>query len=1394
MVKSNIRGGKSMFCFSSGSAECECDICAIRTSGSGKNTSHRIPNVDIYKETLTISFGEKVIAKDFAKYFGVVQQRMLAPNFENEIVIDFTNTKYINHFCISKILITAYKIKQDKKVSILLPTDCKNNKMLRFLYNRGILDFIFLNENFQCFVGEERVTHYLEKYNFEECYDYAIYPYTIFEIKMTDVHSKEIENLVKRVLESIEKYFSKKNQSEKYQRIESRVKLYLFEIVDNIFEHAYKKGNTDKIVFAINIYNSYLPPYKVLVGTPEECKFENRIVRLQTEVPMSVYRDIHDRYFGGFNIFIDDIGDGIDGTYPASNLENKYKDVYINGSKKRKTINGLKLVADQMAINADLLWAHDGRSWVSTSFTENSNICRSDDSKTIHYEHPSIKGLTYDLFVNLAQNSKEKKKTYEQFGNKVSFKLDEVREIILGKKEDELDESIFVDLLNRKNRNKSFTDVLCKKYKYLFYRPRATQKNKMANEIDTRIISKFTTESHFDYLIVYDLNQTTLFQIKAVFENKDIAVELIQKGIKGILLFTEESWLFYMIVCGDSFSMRKIDKEKVDFDSQLLSIYKEIHENDKKAIQEIWCQEYSNYLFSGKIFWGFTEIEEYIDIEKMIIDRTISDLLCKSIARISGMLSSNQKLVFLEKFMEMKFGPLVNEYKNEAVQNIYFGSIIMSGETEKRVASDQDIKIYLFKHRECTLDLDDKHLILFELPVKKSSKKGSIRRRILNTNRTEECSDKSDEYKYYQEDAYIKNINKIEYMLGFYNTGFLSIPMNNDVLYEGYIQFILDIIKIKLRKFDVLSVQVLENLPKDKIKKGLENGIERILGDNEFRNFGKKVHIDRIDEVSSQLIIKVGKNFELLDLMTDINHSKNEVIYIPLFNNILFDSDFPKILDAGYLPYLPLYYDSTEPIINNVQLEKFYSFTRTLNPHYRKELEFSSQTKEVLKINTELTSDILNFYNHLMDDESYRFNVLPDIISRNVNISDKDMVNEDLKIGQYSIFVNALLLQHSIVRLNSVDRTKIINSILNFLVDKSDEIEDSIVTYLLLVIIKSVSYDNSMLGRLFDKELGKKLLKSKSNQLRILFADLFYENCRLKFETELDSFYVSSDIAIYYNMLAQLLFNSHGTIHDGKLDMICKKIIEHPENMKQSDIDDINSIIPNCISLLKLTRSYDQSMEIEENLEREFFSYTSDVWGNLQRIKDFIEKLKIYAQERFVFIDREAVENGIKNYVEKVKEVLVRKQYDINSEEISNLNVTIGEDCDADKDGHVQRNINLYKDTIIFEELAYLLHNAHSHSFNKFSLHGNGDKKYLVWIRAELHSNFILLRFFNSIEKKDGNYENIVKKIHEKKRVGKTYLEKFNIHVLYEHNPKGPKAENDSIDIFETRIEIPYFN
>ena len=373
-----------MYCFGNGSEELKCKYCGMRESEAGIKKKLDIPEIQVYKKELLIKFGAEVIAQEFAGYFGEIQNRVLRRDTEEIVVVDLSETRYINHFCISKILLTLFACKDYKKIKLCLPSS--KNKMLRYIYNLGILDYIFECNYIDIYVSDKKIDSYNDIYDFSECYDHSILPYYIYEFckdENIDLYEQE-KRTIENCLSAVRNYFCKeKEQPEKYSKVESRLYLYLQEIIDNVFTHAY--GNEKRVFFAINIYNSYLPPYAVYKGTKEEKKFQNRISKFQKNVPMSIYKDIQDRYFGGFNVFIDDIGDGIASTYMLERNENIYRDVYINGSKKRQTINGLKLVADQIAINKDILWAHDTRWWIGTSFIENSSICIQDSSRMLYY-------------------------------------------------------------------------------------------------------------------------------------------------------------------------------------------------------------------------------------------------------------------------------------------------------------------------------------------------------------------------------------------------------------------------------------------------------------------------------------------------------------------------------------------------------------------------------------------------------------------------------------------------------------------------------------------------------------------------------------------------------------------------------------------------------------------------------------------------------------------------------------------------------------------------------------------------------------------------------------------------------------------------------------------------
>lgn len=1339
-----------------------------------------IPQIEAYKNQLYVRFGERVIAKDFVAYFGNIQQRILDDKEEAKICVDLSGTKYINQFCISKILLTLYMCRKTKIIKILLPSE--ENKMLRYLYNLGILDFIFSCPAIKCYINGNHVETYGAVYDFSDCYDHTIFPYTIFEYEIGEDNIKNEEEVISTCLQEIENYYCiEKKQPEKFKQFESRVHLYLQEIVDNIFRHAYRHT----AIFAINVYNSYLPPYNVFSGTQEEKKFENRINRMQQEVPMSIYKDIQERYFGGFNIFIDDIGWGIQETYMGKNTENIYKDIYLNGSKKRQTINGLKLVADQISINNDILWAHDTRQWIRTSFIENNNICSSDDSKNNHYEHVPVKGLSYDLFINLAQNSMEKKRTYQRFGCKVEFDLPEIREIV--SKDSISEDCAFVDILNIKNKNISMKPQLIKAKKILFYRPRAAQKNKMASELETRIISYFSQTSFFKYLIVYDLNQTTLFQARAVFEDEKIANRLIDHGIEKVILLTEECWLFAMSYKESAYELCKDVAETVEKELVLKDILQMIHYNDEQVLRELLIKNQNSFVIKADIDWGKQQIDEYIDIEKMILDRAVSDILCMSIARISGMLKSEKKVVFLENYMKTRFSVLVNEFKENAIQNIYLGSILMSGNTERRIAYSEEIKIYLYRHKKSKIQIDNNHIVLFELPQFTNKKSNRKYRRVLNTNRIELFKEESEEYSYYKSEQYKEKIKRIPFEIGFNDTGFLKI-MDSELLLDLFTEFVVDVIEIKLQRHDDIRVELAEDMQNEYFRKRIEKAINELKKRNMFLGQTKNISLNST-ESSNQLIIKLSRNIDLIDIISQANRSDTEITFISLFCNEQFNVAFYKIIDSGFMPFLPFFYSYSEPILNQAKLEKFQEFVQSLNPKYRREIENKYQ---LLSMNYNCKAEITAKFQHIeqLRDKS----ILVDLINYNVEDNVAHSIQGGADLGQYGLLINLLFLQHSMFRLNVQFQTQNVIEVFDFLTEVYSEIEDSVITFMLLVTISSIQLDYRNMEKFLDEKIAACLLTSRAVFVRIMFANFYNENSRTNYKQMLDEFFVRSDITIYYNMLAQLLFNSeHGKIHDSKIDKIYKKLDENMKNVSEDDINDIKSIIPNCISLLKMTKSYDKSMEEEEKLEKEFRRCCSDINNNLYDIEKIIVQLKTEGKKRFKIIEKEHIARDLEKYVSDIINVLQEKDYIIKEGEISKVNVTIGEDFQVDVNGRAQRSLKVYNDTIILEELAYLIHNAHKHSLCSFSIGGNY-VKYHVWIKVELHDGIIVLRLINSIPGGAKQFQQIQEDIRTKRRIGKTYLEKFNITVIYYNNPKDILGNDPNINILETHIEIPYFN
>jgi len=392
-----------------------------------------------------------------------------------------------------------------------------------------------------------------------------------------------------------------------------------------------------------------------------------------------VYGDIQDRFFGGINLFVDDVGLSMASTYKG-HYGQRYREIFLSGTSNRpagKTnFNGLKLIADQIANNNDILWLHDDRFWVNCAFWENSSIFHYDESvkedRSIkaeedkkYYAHIPLMGVTYDIKINLAKNSVAKKKAYESYGQKIDLELAEIHEIYSKYTKGITDSSIInIDLLDSRNYTKSFINILSEPFQFLLFRNRAVRKNKQIIELRRLFIetSKNNTEQRptFEELVIYDLNQTTLFQMREAIESIEITELLNKSQCKRVVLISEECWIFVLELNGARFSLNK--KKAIDYlqenKEQLKQYFRYMITNANKTINNILNKNKNKFIVMGKIEWEGIEINHYINTEEILNDRACFNLIFKEVLRLSGLLNDSQRIVFIEDFMKEFFNEL----------------------------------------------------------------------------------------------------------------------------------------------------------------------------------------------------------------------------------------------------------------------------------------------------------------------------------------------------------------------------------------------------------------------------------------------------------------------------------------------------------------------------------------------------------------------------------------------------------------------------------------------------------------------------------------------------------------------------------------------------------------
>lgn len=1346
---------------------------------------NNFPFIERNNKCMRILFGDRIISKEFSGYFGTIQEYMRTEDI-SKVEIDFRKTEYINLFCISKIVLTIMETNDGIEYIIYWPSH-ESNKMLRFLYNKGILDILFNTKNVGNIIDGDWVYDYRDKYNFSHCIDTAIFPYKVYRVEKRSEkrYGKEpVVKTVSEIMDIVREYFENR-QGNSYENIKNRLYLYLYEIIENVYEHAYTQNG----VFGVMVAYDYLPKYLWTKDKRSKEKYIRRGKRLQEENPLSLFGDIEDTYIGGISVWIDDIGKGIAQTVKGGYYQQMYRDTYLNGlneqarGRGKTALNGLKLIGDEIANNGDYLWIHDCWHWIGTHCNElKSTIALEDESRKggkTPYEYLFIEGCSYEIKINLARNSKEKRNSFDSFGIPVHIDFERLREIcnLVIANEFEEKNTLLIDLFNSDNHSKKTEDFFNKQFSTLLYRSRAIRKEQFKGELFERIFLKMPETYFFEELVVYDLSQTALFQIRALIETRAYSNILNAHRVNRVILISTEFFVFVMEIEDNIFRLKKKFAEGYmqKYREKILFYLMCFQKNDNCLVNTIICKNKKNMLICADIQWGNEKISQYLDIEMMLKDRQIYTIIRRMLIRICGLLAGESRLCFIEEFLENQFSEYLNEFSQVKARKIYVGSLLLTKRTERKRAMEEDEKIYLFLHKESTVKFNDKYIFLFSYPNFKSRKQGYKYRRIEATHKIERYMEESDEFKFYLGKKYEHLISSVDFKVGLFSSGLISIISNRN-LREAFREFVTEQLRIIMKKYDSIILKMDHSMLCicDSLEQYISEIKEEVLN-RENRRIYEKKFLQEIEGMQPGIIVYVTQSIELTRLL-ELKSKPTGYVVISIYNEIKTEAGMDTLISNGYLPFIPLLYNDV-PIIREDDLKTFKVFYTSLVPTLRREVDkLYIQTQG--SYNFDFLTELQRHFNR-KSAYSILYDAINNYICYNTNGFNKNEGLED----DYNLLLAIMLWGEKKVRTTNIRDERLLESILIQL-EKQKERPVSILIYYCMLVL--YVFGASLNIKIIDahRESIKKIFKFSNNPfIKVIFANILEQWNTLEFKKELNEIFVGNDISLYYQILYQNAFNNFGEDHDSIIYKYCKN-----KELSQGEIDNLPSLVNESISLLKLTKAFNEQEENLILLENELKKYY-DTKNFGFEFRQKCEELRNYVKKRFIVLNVANIRTDFKEFIKS----RIWEEAKLKSKELQipavNEDFIICNDSNMPKQ---MKKLVFPDDYYVIDEMIFLFLDSIKYSNNiKITNASNQDKQSIVWIKCFVEEGCVVIKFFNYLSEP---FDDVMESIRSKKRVGKTHLEKFNIAVFYEEDPEEVQVIEGQGHTIGTKIMIPFFS
>lgn len=709
---------------------------------------------------LTIRIIGKLRDSYWGWHYAPIQKALEEKIFKEKAIeqchFDFTECTWSDPTPLLSILMSIFNFVDNGDKSILTLPDPEGPglKFLHFLNTEGFLDTIKTKQKINFKINNKDIQIHEIKQLLEDSENNCLFqkskllPASIIYFGSRSTYSPGSFSTVNQIKDWLERQeiIDKNIINELSKDVASNtiqvVKTVMFELLQNIFEHAYEGGGYGAIYLR---YRTGLKGKKGEIIDNKEIadEFEAEQHSPNCELP---YLESSYRHKSGFlELFVVDHGKGLCNTLGklhgvGKNIQHICNSAFTLGKSTKKdrttATGGLKVISELLTPQQDAFRVRDSNNWWGAKFpiTSNNPSYRN-VGKSSDLESP--KGLSWtfrfswDTEGTLDRNSDD---NYQNSPNKLT---EETAELALRLFKDSIDNSeptihAFDQRANALKRNSFIKHNLADKR--LIWLPKDTlvEKNSIAdyliNKIDPEIEPNGT-------LLIGDItaDATVKIYIEALNKNENL------KNINAVILITNDLQVI-------AFSKNK--KNQLSIDKELFDSYVKYSDLKSEALvitylrnlriydsRRFWNtliidgEDGGGYYFlKGKVEWPPLKtngekryINGYLNFPETTTNPICSDIYNSYLQKLFSLLkckSSNQQFYYegMDSFTNSLARMFSSKTNESSAQKIIIGSVQVSGHIQNLTATTSEaevIKCHFFRHPNATAETN--YLLLWPL-------------------------------------------------------------------------------------------------------------------------------------------------------------------------------------------------------------------------------------------------------------------------------------------------------------------------------------------------------------------------------------------------------------------------------------------------------------------------------------------------------------------------------------------------------------------------------------------------------------------------------------------------------------------------------------------------------